>query len=285
MRRRDSYLVQGLAVAGLAVSVALSGCTLRPTETPPEPHTTITIGTLQTDDLLPLWVAVEDGTAYSAGLDLKITTFASAQEQTAAVTAKQVDAIMTDMVVPVLLTEGGTPMRAVTILQTSPAGIVAAPGSGITTVSQLAGVPTGSATGTIMAYTLDRALADAGVPAGQRATEEIKNLSVRLQMLMGGNIKAAVLPWTLYALATAQGAVPLVGVDQAGAYSSTVLAFRDEWLTSHNDAARVMARLYSVWDDAVAKINAAPDTYRGLLAAQGYIGGTIPYTALVWTTQ
>jgi len=318
--------IQALVVAGLSLVLALAGCGSHPSGTGTTDGTggttTILIGTLQTDDILPLWAAVADGSAAAAGLDLQIQTFASAQEQTAAVTAGQVDAIMTDMVVPVLLSASGTPMRSVTRLQGAPAGIVVAPGSGITDLAGLAGVPTGCSSPTIMEYIYDKALTDAGVAADQIKTEEIKNLSVRLQMLGSGSIKAAVLPWTLYSLAVAQGNIPLLGVDQAGPYSSTVLAFRDQWLTSQPGVASVMDALDRVWDAEVAKINAAPDDYRALLAAQaklpspldttyavrqypthatpdqaqfeavvnwmvakGYVASPIPYADLVWTGQ
>lgn len=281
---------------------------------------TIRIGTLQTDDILPLWAAADDGTAAAAGLNLDIQTFASAQDQITAVTAGQIDAIMTDMVVPVQLSAAGTPMRAVTRLQGAPAGIVAGADAGITSLADLAGVAAGCASPTIMEYIYDKALTDAGVPADQIKTEEIKKLPVRLQMLQSGNIAAAVLPWTLYSLAVQQGAVPLLGVDQAGPYSSTVLAFRDAWLTSTPDLADIVARLLGVWDAAVAKIDADPNSYQRLLAdkaqlpapldttyqvrqypthalpdqtqfesvvawmlAKGYISSSIAYADLVWT--
>jgi len=303
------------------LALALSGCggggngSDKSTAVP-----TIRIGTLQTDDILPLWAAVDDGTAAAAGLNLDIQTFASAQDQIAAVTAGQIDAIMTDMVVPVQLTAAGTPMRAITRLQGAPAGIVAGASSGISSLAQLAGVETGCSSPTIMEYIYDKALTDAGVPADQIKTNEIKKLPVRLQMLQSGNIKAAVLPWTLYSLAVQQGAIPLLGVDQAGPYSSTVLAFRDAWLTSTAGAADLVNRLLNVWDTAVAKVNADPNSYQKLLAdkaqlpapldttyqvrqypthalpdqtqwesvvdwmlAKGYITTKIAYSDLVWT--
>ena len=64
-------------------ALALTGCANAPTGGPSGKSTTvptIRIGTLQTDDILPLWAAVADGTAAAAGLNLDIQTFASAQE-------------------------------------------------------------------------------------------------------------------------------------------------------------------------------------------------------------
>ena len=276
---------RGLArlTAGLALAVGMAACSPgapAPTGSP-SAGVTIRIGTLMTDDILPLWAAVDDGSAAAAGLTLSIQTFTSAQEQTAAVTAGQLDAIMTDMVVPVQLSASGTPMRSVTRLQGAPAGIVAGKDSGLTSLKDLAGVETGCSSPTIMEYIYDRAMTDAGVPAAAIKTSEIKNLSVRLQMLSSGGIKAAVLPWTLHSLAVAQGGTSLLGVDEAGPYSQTVLAFRDAWLKARSDLGPLMAALLSVWDAEVAKINASPDSYRGLLAAQAKLPAPLDQTYAV----
>jgi len=214
---------------------------------------------------LPLWVAQQQGLIEKAGLNVTITTFQSAQDQIAAVTAGQIDAIMTDMVVGAQLSAAGTPMRFVTVMQGAPAGVVAGAGTGITTAADLAGVATGCASPTILEYIYDKALTGAGVPADQIQTTEIKQLPVRLQMLTAGQIKAAVLPWTLYQLALSQGAVPVLGLDQVGSYTSTVLAISQKWLDS-SGAAGAAPKLLDVWNQGVNIINANPDAQRALLA-------------------
>ena len=223
------------------------------------------VGTLQTDDLLPLWVAEQQGLLTEAGLDVRIETFQSAQEQIAAVTAGQIDAIMTDMVVGAQLSAAGTPMRFVTALQGAPAGVAARAGADITQPADLAGVAAGCSSPTILEYIYERALLEAGVAADQIKTVEIKKLPVRLQMLTAGQIDAAVLPWTLYQLALSQGAVPVVGLAQDEAYTSTVLAFRQAWLDQPGSSA-ALGTLLGVLDQAVGLINADPDAQRGLLA-------------------
>ena len=244
---------------------------------PPKPTLTLRVGTLQTDDLLPLWVAEDRGLLKDAGLNVEITTFLSAQEQTAAVTAGQIDAIMTDMVVGAQLTAAGVAMRFVTKMQSAPAGVVAGAGTGIKTAADLAGVATGCASPTILEYIYDKALGDAGVPADQIKTTEIKKLPVRLQMLLSGQIEAAVLPWTLYQLAVAQGAVPVLGLDQVGDYTSTVLAFRQAWL-DHPDANAFVKTLLGVWDKAVDVINTDPAAQRGLLATKASLPSPLDTT-------
>jgi len=254
------------AILALA-AITLAGCQTGGPTPGTTPAATLRIGTLQTDDLLPAWVAEQQGFFADAQLQVTIETFQSAQEQIAAVTAGQIDAIMTDMVVGLQLTAAGTPMKFATVMQSAPAGVVAGADTGITTAAQLAGVETGCASPTILEYIYDRALKEAGVPDDQIKTTEIKKLPVRLQMLLSGQVKAAVLPWTLFQLAVSQGAVPVVGLDQSGPYTSTVLAFRQAWLAQPG-ADVALSGVLAAWDKAVGVINADPNAQRELLATK-----------------
>ena len=279
---RGAALILALAL----LSTALVGCgqsasTDTTTSTPasskaPTPSV-IKIGTLQTDDLLPVWVAVEKDMMKSAGLDVEVTTFQSAQEQVAAMTAGKIDAMMTDMVVPVQLNAAGTPVKAVTVCQTAPAGIIAGKGSGLTQLSQLAGVPTGCSSPTAMEYIYDTALKNAGVAADQIKTTEIKKLPVRLQMLGAGQLKAAVLPWTLFSMAQQQGGTPLLDQNQAASLTSTVLVFSQKFLDTQ-DADATLKTFLTQYNKAVAAINANPDSFRSLLVKQANLPAPIANT-------
>ncbi|MCL2818780.1 MAG: ABC transporter substrate-binding protein [Actinomycetia bacterium] len=237
------------------------------TETSTDSNTTeylpVKVGMLATDDLLPLWVADHDGYLADAGLDVEIITFQSPMESRAAMTAGEIDGLMTDMVVATQLSaaEGA---RSVTLMQSAPAGILASPGSGITELSELAGVPIGCSSPTILEFIVDRALTDAGLSEDQIVFESIEKLPVRLEMLMSDQIKAAALPWTLFQLATQQGAIPILDQDQAAGYSSTVLVFRDGFLSQAGARETVVAMLEQ-WDRGVESINADPTVYLELL--------------------
>jgi len=234
----------------------------------------IKVGTLQTDDLLPLWAASEEGRLSDAGLDVEIIVFQSGQEQIAAMTAGEIDALMTDMVVSALLSESNAPVRAVTVMGGAPAGIVVGPEANISDLKDLANVPVGVATPTAIEYVVDAALADAGVPDDEVKFEVVPKLPVRLEMLMAGNIDAAALPWTLAALAEKQGASIILDRDQARAYGATVLCFSQSFLdgkpasgdTSTPElAATAVQTVLTEWDRSVEAINADPDGYRELL--------------------
>lgn len=259
------FLTLSLALALVLLAALLGGCS-QDTATP-DTHTNrakaIKIGTLQTDDLLPLWVGQEKGYLKEAGLDVEIIVFQSAQEQIAAITAGEVDGIMTDMVVSTQLSASGTPMRAVTVMQGAPAGILSSKDSGITSLKQLAGVPIGCSSPTILEYIVGRALADNDVAAGDIKIEEIKKLPVRFEMLTSNQIKAAALPWTFFQLGKASGATPLLDEAQASAYTSTVLDFSQKYLDTEG-APQAIEALLGSWDKAVDDINADPNSYRDL---------------------
>lgn len=296
---RNAQKVVLLAAAMLSIVALLAGCgktadTKKAASQPAaKKEVTIKLGTLQTDDILPLWVAQSEGLAKKAGINLDIITFQSAQEQIAAMTAGEIDGMMTDMVVPMQLTAGGTPVKAITVMQGAPAGVVAAKNSGIKDVKGLAGVKAGASSATVIEYIYDKALTDAGVAEKDIKIEEIKKLPVRFEMLNAGKIKAAGLPWTFYTLAAAQGATPIVDQEMASKYTSTVLEMSDKFL-SGADAATTVKALLSVWDQGVDKINANPDSYRNLLAdkanlpaplRKAYKARTYPKAALPEQTQ
>ncbi|MCL2403324.1 MAG: ABC transporter substrate-binding protein [Coriobacteriia bacterium] len=232
------------------------------------------IGTLSTDDLLPLWVALEEGLLADAGLDVEIIPFQSGQDQLAAITAGEIDGMMTDMVVATLLYEGGTPVRAITTMQGAPAGIVVGADTSIESLEELAGVPVAISTPTVIEYTAYKALTAAGVDSDDIEYEIIPSLSTRYQMLMEGNVDAAGLPWTLLALAEQEGATVLLDRDEARGITSTVLALSQDFLdgnpvvgeaTTAEAATAAVEAVLAEWDNAVGMINATPDAYRELL--------------------
>ena len=70
---------------------------------------------------------------------------------------------------------------------------------------------------------------------------EMKNIPIRMQMLLGGQVAAAVLPEPLATLAEAKGAQAIM--DDAGTgLSSTVLAFNEEFLAQSPEKAKAFLR-------------------------------------------
>jgi NitT/TauT family transport system substrate-binding protein len=234
----------------------------------------VRIGTLPTEDSLPLWVAEEEGLFEKAGLPkVEITVFQAAQERDAAMASGAIDAFMGDIIAAANLEAGGTPVTIATVmLGATPAegrfGIAAPKtwtgGTGAEGLAQLAGVPVGTSSATIQEYVLDRLMESAGVPADQIKVEEVKKVPVRFELLMQGKLNAAALPEPFLSLAELEGA-KLIADDTTGEnISQTVLLFTDEYLSKMGGLESEQAVL-KAWDEAVALVNADPDAYRELL--------------------
>ncbi|MGI6221604.1 MAG: ABC transporter substrate-binding protein [Coriobacteriales bacterium] len=244
----------------------------------------VKIGTLATEDILPMWVAADEGLFDEAGLDVEVVPFQSATELIAGVTSGDVQMAMTDPMVTASLYAGGTDVRIVWVTLGMDAsqgrfGIMTAPGSGIETLEDLAGVPIGVGSNTILEYVMDALMADAGIPADQVVVEELQKLPVRYQAMVNGDVKAAALPGPLLALGEANGCV-LVADDTAGDnISQSVMIMRSDFAETEQGAA-ALARIAPIWDAAADLINANPESYRELLAKNANlsdeVAGTYP---------
>jgi NitT/TauT family transport system substrate-binding protein len=143
-------------------------------------------------------------------------------------------------------------------------GIAVRPGSKITDLKALAGVPIGTSSATIQEFVLDGLMKAAGVPEAQVKKEEVKKVPVRFQLLMSGKLEAAALPEPFLSLAEKTGA-KVVADDTTGAnLSQTVLVFGQKYLDDPAGSAAT-ARLLGVWDEAVATVNKDPNSFRSLL--------------------
>jgi len=271
-------IVAVLCTLALA-TISTAGCSPqqetqpRTTQRAPEP-VPVVIGTLPTEDMLPLWVAEQEGLFAVYGLDsVEIVIFQAAQERDAAFVAGEIDAFMGDIIAAAQLEAGGTPVTIATVmLGSNPAegrfGIVAAPDSGYTDIVALAGVPVGASANTIQEYVLDGLMRQAGVPADDVVVEAVPKVPVRYELLMQGQLKAAALPEPLLSLAEFEGATLLADDTTGENLSQTVLVFSDEYL-SEIGGVDTMAALLKVWDAGVEIVNADPDAWRGLLVEQG----------------
>jgi len=295
--------VRTFMAAALSLMLAFGLVACAPAaETPATPSTpasaAIRIGTLPTEDSLPLWVAERDGLFKKAGLDVTITVFQSAQERDAALTAGAIDGLMGDLIAVATLRAGGVPVKATTVmLGATPAegrfGIVAKPGSKADSLEDLAGVPVGTSSATIQEYVLDGLMKEAGVDAADVKKEEVKKVPVRFELLMNGGVAAAALPEPFLSLAEKSGAKVLADDTKGANLSQTILVFSDKFLGDVANATAV-GKLLGVWDEAVGTVNAAPESFRGLLVEKArlpeplkdtYKVNTYPKAALPTTAE
>ena len=276
MARSVRTLALALTVLMLA-AVALAGCSqpASPASSAASQTTSapaaVRIGTLPTEDSLPLWVAENRGYFATQGVaKVEIVEFQSAQERDAAFASGAIDGFMGDIIAAANLTSAGKPNTIATIMLGADQsqgrfGIAVAPKSTVTALSQLANVPVGTSSATIQELVLDGLMSEAGVASSSVKVEEVKKVPVRFQLLMGGQLKAAALPEPFLSLAEQGGAKVIADDTKSKAnLSQTVLVFSNDYLQKAGGADTV-AGILRAWDVAVNDINKAPEANRALL--------------------
>jgi NitT/TauT family transport system substrate-binding protein len=298
MTRTTRLSVRALALAVLLGAALLAGCTAKPATTPTTGGETtstasaaipIKIGTLATEDSLPLWVAENMGYFSTEGLPkVEIVVFQSAQERDVALASGAIDGFMGDLIAAANLSASGKGVKVGTIMLGADQsqgrfGVVVPPKSDVTDIKSLAGVPVGTSSATIQEYVLDGLMDEAGVAADQVKVEEVKKVPVRFELLMAGKLKAAALPEPFLTLAE-QGGAKIVGDDTKAAknLSQTVLLFSDEFLAKAGGTETVDGVL-KAWDVAVNDINKNPEQYRQVLVDKAHLPAPLATTYKVQT--
>lgn len=254
----------------LIASILLSGCAgnkprdSNRKESEGDNNTTIKFGVLPIEDSFPIYVAKKEGLFAKHGLDVEVSKFQSAMERDSALTAGEVDGVVTDPLAVILHRNSGYDFKIVSIsLGMKPEGgvfaILASPQSNITSVEDLEGKTVGISSNTIIEYVTDRMLARENVEVQKK---EVKSIPLRLQMLNNNNIDAATLPEPLASLAAHKGAKLVISDAQMNeSISQTVLVFDHEFMNNNPGAIDKFLKAYG---EAVQKINSHPDRYRNL---------------------
>ena len=271
--RITAFALVAIVGLGLLTGCTKAGQTVDSTKpvTPAEKPVAIKIGTLATEDSLPLWVAEKMGYFATRGIpSVEIVNFQSAQERDVAFASGAIDGFMGDMIAAANLEASGKKNSIATVMlgadqSQGRLGVVVPPKSIISDLKSLAGVPVGASSATIQEYVLDGLMAESGVASSAVKTEEVKKIPVRFELLMAGKLKAAALPEPFLTLAE-QGGATIVGDDTKAAsnLSQTVMVLSDDYLATAGGTATKDAVL-AAWDLAVNDINKAPDAYRELL--------------------
>ena len=264
----------------------LSGCAQNSQQDAAQESTeqaSMRIGTMQTEDSLPFWVAEQEGLYGTNGVssDVEIVTFQSAQELSTAFAAGEIDGAMTDIMVSASLVASGIGLNLAWVtLGATPEqgrfGIQTSPESGIKSLADLKGKGIGVGSNTVPEYVMDKLMEAAGASEGEIVNEEIKKLPVRYESMTNNQVAAAALPGSLLALGEATGMITLADDTQGvGNVSQSVLAVRSSWLEG-GKAALESVRL--AWNDAVAAIEADPEGFRDLLVEKANLPGVVADT-------
>jgi NitT/TauT family transport system substrate-binding protein len=248
-------------VMGLLTALILISCAK------PAPEMSLKMGLLPILDVLPFYVARDQGYFTAEGLQVDLTPVKSAQEQSALFQAGEIDGGVTDLQVVLVFNRETPQLKVVTIARRpypdSPHfRIIAAPGFKVSSPKDLAQVPVGVGQNTITEYLTQRFLTTSGLPANQVAVQEVSAIPVRLEMLLNNQLKAALLPEPFGAAAIAGGGTLVVDDTQIPQFSQSVLAFTASTRQNKPNAIRAFLR---AWYKAVADINRNPNAYRNVL--------------------
>jgi len=242
----------------------------QPAYNQPEPHElpTIRLALIPVIDTLPMFVAEAEGIFANYGLTVEIIPVASAPERDQLLAAGQADGTLNEILSVMYFNRDTVQMQVVRYGHMAAPGfghffILASEQSGITSPADLAGVEIGISQGTIIEYVTDRLLEKNGLSDSQIKTVSVPRIPDRMALLGSGELKAAVMPDPLAALAIQQGASIVLDDTQYPLYGASVISFRKQFIDENPAAVRSFVRAI---EDAVFIINLQPRAYSDLLA-------------------
>jgi len=219
----------------------------------------IRVGILPIEDSLPIVVADEQGFFEKNGLDVEVIQFSSAVERDAALTAGEVDVVVTDPLAVILLRDKGYDVRIASLClgKTPKEGvfaILASPNSEIETVEDLNGKEIAVSLNTIIEYALDVMQSEYNV---SYTKVSIPKIPVRMQALLNGNIEVAVLPEPLASYAVSKGARLILSDAMLNeSITQTVMVFRGDVEKEK------VQKFLEAYREAVKEINSNKEKYR-----------------------
>jgi NitT/TauT family transport system substrate-binding protein len=226
----------------------------------------IRFGTLPVIQALPVFVAAEKGFFKEQGVTVELVPFSSALEKDVAFTSGQISGYFGDIPTCMVLSGNKIPIRILGVVYNATKGqrmfaLLLAPKYAGRELKEVVGSGVAVSSNTILDFLTTKFFAERGVVAGQAKMVEIKNIPIRLQMLITGQVAVAVLPEPLASLAEAKGAKPLM--DDAGrGLSATVLAFNDDFISRRPDQVKAFLRAV---DKASGYINSHPESVRATM--------------------
>ena len=218
-------------------------------------------------DMVPLYVAEKDGLFAKEGVDVEFVPVGAAPERDQLLAAGRADAAVDEIQAVINFNRDKPQMKVVRwALRPTPASphffILAAKNSGIVDAKGLAGIEIGVSQGTIIEYVTERLLQAAGLGPSDIKTLNVPKMPDRMALLSSGRLKAAVMPDPLASLARSQGALVVLNDADHPEFGSSVISFRDEWISSHPAALR---GFLAAVEKATASVNADPAKYAGIL--------------------
>ncbi|MGE4293197.1 MAG: ABC transporter substrate-binding protein [Desulfovibrio sp.] len=251
-------------IGGLASCLV---CLLLLAPLPARAGTSMRFGVLNVLDTLPLQVAEHDELFSAHGLDVELVPFASAMERDVAIQAERLDGYFGDLIAALMLLEQGRPFPVSLVsYRTLPGqpmfGIAVAPDRSGASLGDLRGASVGYSRSTIMEFLLDKISAKNHLEQDYFQRLEVKKIPIRLQMLLSGQIDAALLPEPLLSLARLKGGSTVLTAENLN-IPLTVLCLHQRYYENGGAPFRAFVAAYR---EALKRLRANPEQYRALMA-------------------
>lgn len=267
----EKVSVRKLIICAFIV-VFLTACATPVTLTP-TPPVLMRIGVLPITDVVPFYVAEQQGYFLKQGLNIELVPAASAAERDQMMAAEQIDGQVSDLVATVLFNAKAPKLKIVRIAmapapQSPNFWIVTPKDSAIRSVQDLKGKEIAVSQNSVIEYITQRMLEREGlVPADIKMTS-VPAIPTRLQLVQQNQVAAATLPDPFASLAILGGARVLLDDTKYPEYSMSVITFRNDVLAKRaNDVKKFLA----AYDQAVADIRATPAKFRNVLIERGRV--------------
>ncbi|MBN2044302.1 MAG: ABC transporter substrate-binding protein [Anaerolineales bacterium] len=259
---------KGVMLVTVLAAILLAGCG----GAPAEPQS-LRIAVLPILDALPMHVALEKGYFGAQNLEVELVPVNSGPERDQLMQAGQVDGMINEIVSVIFYNQQETEVVAVRFARAATRdsavfSIVAAPGSGIETVKDLAGVEIGISEATVIDYMTDRVLQKAGLSPDQINTVAIPRIPDRLALLQSGELAAATLPDPATSLAILQGCTLIIDDRTLPEVGTSVITFSKEAVENKPEAIK---GFLAAIEQAVVDLNADPAGFNNLLAEMGLV--------------
>jgi len=226
----------------------------------------IRFGTLPVIQCLPVFVAAEKGYFKEQGITVELVPFNSALEKDVAFTSGQISGYFGDILTCMVLSANKIPIKITAVVHNATRNqrmfaLVLAPKYAGRDLKDVVGDGVAVSSNTVLDFLTAKFFLLKGIPANKAKMVEIKNIPIRLQMLVAGQVAVAVLPEPLATLAEMKDGKALMD-DSGKGWSATVLSFHEGFLSRQPDKAKAFLRAVAKASDY---INRNPGDARAIM--------------------
>lgn len=226
--------------------------------------THITVAFLPIIDSLPLYIAESQGYFLEENIKVKALSVANPIERDRLMQSGEIDAMLNELSTLALFNRDEIQLKAVFTVRKPMSGspyfrILASPGSKISSIEDLSGIPIAVSKNTVIEYLTERILQAEGIPADLIITKNVPVIPERFQLLMSGALSAATLPDPLAEAAISAGAILITDDLSHPEFSVSVLSFTKTLTDNNSKAVKGFVR---AWNKAVSDLNSDPESFR-----------------------